>query len=238
METRSVIDPTVPVKDLLARRPHLASALAARGLDTCCGGEHPLEQACRAKGLDLAEVVRDLESAHAAVEAHSVVPPTMSVREVLRRFPSTRAVLDRYGLADCGGADGPEEPIAWFATMHRLPLEDLLREVRAAASTDTASAPPSPAESPANAFRLFLRRTAAIPAKVSERDGADGTVTFAVRKEAAGRMPGGPVYVPIPYPCTRRRTLPTEGSHPVRAVPTLSGLCLGRRGRRGSWTTL
>jgi hypothetical protein len=152
METRAVIDPTVPVRELLARRPYLASALAARGLDTCCGGLHPLEQACRAKGLDLAEVVRDLESAHAAVEAHSVVPPTMSVREVLRRFPSTRAVLDRYGLADCGGAEGPEEPIAWFATMHRLPLEDLLREVRAAASTDTASAPPSPAESPANAF--------------------------------------------------------------------------------------
>src|SRR5262245_19929159 len=129
------IDPSLPVKDLLAHRPHLASALAAHGLDSCCGGMHPLADACRAKGLPLDEVVRDLESADRAAEALSIVPPTMSIRELTRLYPATRPVLERYGLADCGGTDGPDEPLAWFATVHRIPLGDFLRDVRDRKST-------------------------------------------------------------------------------------------------------
>ncbi|HLN92665.1 MAG TPA: DUF542 domain-containing protein, partial [Thermoanaerobaculia bacterium] len=83
----SSIDPHVPIRVLLARMPHLSSALAARGLDSCCGGEHPLAEACAARGMPLDDVVADLESAHRAAEAHSIVPPTMSVREIRRRFP-------------------------------------------------------------------------------------------------------------------------------------------------------
>jgi len=94
------IDPKLPVRDLLARHPHLASALAARGLDSCRGGEHPLADACRAKGVPLPEVLADLESAHRAAEAYSIVPPTMSIRDMTRRFPATRPVLERYGLGD------------------------------------------------------------------------------------------------------------------------------------------
>ena len=137
----SRFDPTLPVRDLLARYPQLASALAAHGLDTCCGGMHPLKDACAAKGKDLAEVVRDLESAYTATEAHSLVPPTMSIRELSRRFPATRLILERYGLGDCGGEEGPDEPLAWFATVHRLPLEEFLRDIREAAVTDAAAAP-------------------------------------------------------------------------------------------------
>ena len=101
--------------------------------------------------MPLDEVLRDLESAHRAAEAHSIVPPTMSIREMTRRFPATRPVLERYGLGDCGGEDGPDEPLAWFATVHRLPLDDFLRDVRAAAVRDVAAAPPAasaPAASP------------------------------------------------------------------------------------------
>ena len=75
-------------------------------------------------------MIRDLESAHAATESHSLVPPTMTIREVSRRFPATRPVLERYGLADCGGEEGPDEPLAWFATVHRLPLDDFLKDIR------------------------------------------------------------------------------------------------------------
>lgn len=145
-------DPQLPVKDLLARYPQLSSALAAHGLDTCCGGAHPLEQACRAKGLSLPRVMQDLESAYAATEAHNLVPPTMSVREVRNRFPATRPVLERYGLGDCGGGDGPDEPLAWFATVHRLPLDDFLRDVREAAVRDVASASAPPATKAASPF--------------------------------------------------------------------------------------
>jgi uncharacterized protein involved in response to NO len=135
------IDPAIPIRDLLARMPHLASALAAHGLDTCCGGEHPLVRACAARGLPLEKVIADLESAHRAAESHAIVPPTMSVREILRRFPSTAPVFERWGLADCGGPEGPDEPVAWFATVHRLPLEEFLRDLRTAAARDAASAP-------------------------------------------------------------------------------------------------
>ena len=93
------------------------------------------------------ERLLDLESAQRAAEAHSIVPPTMSIREMTRRFPATRSVLERYGLGDCGGDDGPDEPLAWFATVHRLPLDDFLRDVRAAAVRDVAAAAPPPAAS-------------------------------------------------------------------------------------------
>ncbi len=91
MNATARFDPATPVRDILARYPQLSSALAAHGLDTCCGGEHPLRDACRAKGVPLDEVLQDLESAWQAVEAHSIVPPTMSIREMTRRFPGNPA---------------------------------------------------------------------------------------------------------------------------------------------------
>ncbi|HYK41571.1 MAG TPA: DUF542 domain-containing protein, partial [Thermoanaerobaculia bacterium] len=151
--TEPSIDPKTPVKELLERYPHLASALAAHGVDTCCGGIHPLEQACAARGVSLEEVVRDLESAHGAAESHSIVPPTMSVRDVRRRYPSTIPVFEKFGLGDCGGDEGPDEPVAWFATVHRIPLEEFLREIRAAAVRDNAAAPAS-AAAPAKSASL------------------------------------------------------------------------------------
>ncbi len=144
MGSETVFDPKLPVKQILARFPDVRSVLAAYGIDTCCGGEHPLEQACAAKSVSVSEVLRDLESAHRIAEAQNLVPPTMSVREVRRRFPATIPVFTRYGLGDCGGEEGPDEPLAWFATVHRLPLEDLLRDLRAAAVADAAAAPPAP----------------------------------------------------------------------------------------------
>jgi hypothetical protein len=143
----ALIDPQLPVRDLLARMPHLRSSLASRGLDACCGGEHPLAVACASRGVSLPEVVADLESAHRAVESNAIVPPTMSIREIRRRFPGTAPVFERYGLGDCGGPDGPEEPVAWFATVHHVPLEDFLRDLREAAVRDSAAAPPAPAAS-------------------------------------------------------------------------------------------
>jgi hypothetical protein len=142
-----LIDPQLPIRDLLVRMPHLRSSLASRGLDTCCGGEHPLTVACAAHGVSLPEVVADLESAHRAAEANAIVPPTMSIREIRRRYPATSPVFEKYGLGDCGGPDGPDEPVAWFATVHQVPLGDFLRDLREAAVRDAAAAPPAAAPS-------------------------------------------------------------------------------------------
>lgn len=142
MSSQAVFDPKLPVNQILARFPDVRSVLAAYGIDTRCG-EHPLEQACAAKSVPVADVLRDLESAHRVAEAQNLIPPTMSVRQVRKRFPATIPVFTRYGLGDCGGDEGPEEPLAWFATVHRLPLEDFLRDVREAAITDAAAALPA-----------------------------------------------------------------------------------------------
>ncbi|HJW13931.1 MAG TPA: DUF542 domain-containing protein, partial [Thermoanaerobaculia bacterium] len=153
MSDRGVFDPGLPVKVLLERYPVARPVLSSYGLDACCGGEHPLSQACAARGVALDRVLEDLESAHRVAEAYNLVPPTMSVKEVRRRFPATIPVLERYGLGDCGGEEGPDEPLAWFATVHRLPLEDFLRDVRDAAVRD-AAASPRPA-APASAAAPF-----------------------------------------------------------------------------------
>jgi hypothetical protein len=154
MNDATRIDPKLPVRELLALHPGLGPVLAAHGLDTCCGGMHPLKDACRAKGVPLADLLPELESARSSStpSAEDLVPPTMSIREMRRRFPGTRPVLERHGLGDCGGEDGPDEPVAWFATVHRLPLDALLRDLRAAAVEDAAASPLPPAPKPATPF--------------------------------------------------------------------------------------
>jgi hypothetical protein len=57
----------------------------------------------------------------------------MMLPDVLRRYPAARRVLDRYGLRGCGGPQGPQESVRWFARLHGVPLEQLLAELNAAA---------------------------------------------------------------------------------------------------------
>ncbi len=146
------IDPARTVQELLSRHAFAAPVLASHGLDTCCGGKHPLATACAARGVPLARVLDDLESARRNVGCGDAVPPTMSIRELRRRFPATIPVLARYGLGDCGGPEGPDEPLAWFATVHRLPLEEFLRDVRRAAASEAPARPPASAPAPAFPF--------------------------------------------------------------------------------------
>ena len=54
--------------------------------------------------------------------------------EVIAQYPTTRAVFDSYGLKGCGGPNGPREPVAWFARLHGVDQEVLLRELNQAAA--------------------------------------------------------------------------------------------------------
>ncbi|OGH62407.1 MAG: hypothetical protein A3G34_12455 [Candidatus Lindowbacteria bacterium RIFCSPLOWO2_12_FULL_62_27] len=56
----------------------------------------------------------------------------MTVREILKMFPASRAVFDKYGMMGCGGAEGPAEPVSFFAEMHGLTTAELLSELRSA----------------------------------------------------------------------------------------------------------
>jgi hypothetical protein len=63
------------------------------------------------------------------ITADSLLP------EVVSRYPSTRAIFDRYGLQGCGGPLGPHEQVGWFARLHGVSIHTLLAELNEAAST-------------------------------------------------------------------------------------------------------
>ena len=66
----------------------------------------------------------------AAATPPDLLSAEISVRDLVRQWPSTRVVFDRHGLQGCGGEFGPEESLAFFAAVHQVPLEFLLRELR------------------------------------------------------------------------------------------------------------
>lgn len=62
------------------------------------------------------------------------ITPEMFLPEMVALYPATRAVLDQYGLHGCGGPQGPREQIGWFARLHGVPIDQLLKELNQAAT--------------------------------------------------------------------------------------------------------
>src|SRR5215470_15000859 len=60
--------------------------------------------------------------------------------DVVSRYPSTRAVFDRYGLQGCGGPLGPYEQVGWFARLHGVSIDKLLAELNEVASKSVPAA--------------------------------------------------------------------------------------------------
>ena len=65
------------------------------------------------------------------IDANTLLP------ELIERYPATRRVFDRYGLQGCGGPLGPNETVGWFARLHGVSLDPLLRELDEAAKVET-----------------------------------------------------------------------------------------------------
>ena len=53
----------------------------------------------------------------------------MSVAEIVKSCPDARRVFDRHGLKGCGGEHGPSEPLAFFAAVHQVDVDELVREI-------------------------------------------------------------------------------------------------------------
>jgi hypothetical protein len=64
-------------------------------------------------------------------ETMSEINASTSVAEVLQRCPTARRIFDRHGLKGCGGAHGPTESLAFFASVHQADVDELLRELNA-----------------------------------------------------------------------------------------------------------
>ena len=54
--------PDVSVGQLVVQRPSRARVFERLGIDYCCGGKLPLQQACRERNLDYTAVLEELES--------------------------------------------------------------------------------------------------------------------------------------------------------------------------------
>ena len=74
------------------------------------------------------------------IQSNDKITAEMFLPEVVEQFPSTRAVFDRYGLKGCGGPHGPAEPVSWFARLHGVSVDQLLRELNEAAKNPNAIA--------------------------------------------------------------------------------------------------
>jgi hypothetical protein len=52
-----------------------------------------------------------------------------SVADVVRRCPQARRIFDEHGLRGCGGAHGPAESLEFFASVHQVDVEQLVRDL-------------------------------------------------------------------------------------------------------------
>lgn len=69
----TTIDLRDTVGELVARRPFLSRVFEEAGVDYCCGGKRPLEDACRQKGLDPVAFAARLEEAAAEADDEQFV---------------------------------------------------------------------------------------------------------------------------------------------------------------------
>ncbi len=58
-----LIDPATPLNELIEHAPRLLPVLHRFGLDACCGGALPLEEAARRHGLVVTDLLGALDEA-------------------------------------------------------------------------------------------------------------------------------------------------------------------------------
>jgi hypothetical protein len=195
------IDPRETVLQIVERHPEAAPVLARFGLDTCCGGARPLEEACRVHHIPLDEVLAALLAAlptpPQAAPPRRIGPGT-NLRTILSDYPSAAEVLARHGLMGCGGSQGPDEPLAWFARVHGVALDPLLTALEAAAAADeqaraAGAGAPAPARAPSprelrheNLYRRFLKTALLFTLTGGTALGAWALVVMAMRERLGG----------------------------------------------------
>jgi len=189
------IDPKLTVAEILALHPEARPALAALGLDACCGGKHPLEFACRAHGVPVETALDAIRKVVAkAPSGGPRIDLQASVRDILREYPSTLPVFDRHGLMGCGGAQGPAEPVGWFAQVHHVDPQALLAELEEAAAAAGAApvrSEPSAADlAQENLYRRFLKAALLFTFTGGTALGAWALITMAIRGQLGGLSRG------------------------------------------------
>ncbi|MGH7997599.1 MAG: iron-sulfur cluster repair di-iron protein [Opitutaceae bacterium] len=76
------IEPEMTVGDIVRAAPARSRIFEELGIDYCCGGERPLAEACRAKGVDPATVTAMLRALDDRPDPEMVDPEAMSLPEL------------------------------------------------------------------------------------------------------------------------------------------------------------
>ena len=143
------------VNDVVNQYPQTNEIFTKYGVDTCCGGIQSIEKTAAACNVNLDEVLKTLneaipksepeqskagEDAKVETEASPVtdsagpekgaeITGNTTVKDIIMHNPETKGVFSKYGLLECGGEYGPEEAIYFFARVHNVDPDSLIKEL-------------------------------------------------------------------------------------------------------------
>ena len=143
------------VNDVVGKYPQTNEIFTKYGVDTCCGGIQSIEKTATACNVNLDEVLKTLneaipkpepeqskpaEDTKVETEASPVTDSSVSeaggeitgnttVKDIVMHNPETKGVFSKYGLLECGGEYGPEEAIYFFARVHNVDPDSLIKEL-------------------------------------------------------------------------------------------------------------
>lgn len=97
-----VIQSSMTVGEIAAASPAAASVLERYGIDYCCGGARPFEDACRERGLPAAAVQQDLDRAVAATDVPETDWNTAPLRDLIHHILATHHEYLKLELPQLG----------------------------------------------------------------------------------------------------------------------------------------
>jgi len=170
------------VNDVVNKYPQTNEIFTRYGVDTCCGGIQSIEKTAAACNVNLDEVLKTLNEAipeqtkadektkdetvvtesppvadTAGPETGGEITGNTTVKEIIKHNPETKGVFSKYGLLECGGEYGPEEAIYFFARVHNVDPDCLLKELNDVISGKVA-APEVAAEDAESAYENIYEK--------------------------------------------------------------------------------
>ncbi|MCP5006576.1 MAG: DUF1858 domain-containing protein [Planctomycetes bacterium] len=143
------------VNDVTAKYPQTTEIFNKYGVDTCCGGVQSIEKTAIACSVDVDNLLNVLnkslpveaareesQTQNKTVKDDKKTPPEgaaaeglreitghTTVKEIIKNYPQTKGVFSKYGLLECGGEYGPEEAVYFFAKVHNVDGDNIIREL-------------------------------------------------------------------------------------------------------------
>jgi iron-sulfur cluster repair protein YtfE (RIC family) len=166
-EKKFKITKDMVVNDVVNQYPKTTEIFTKYGVDTCCGGVQSIEKTVAACNVNIDEVLIALNAVvpepepSKSVEENTVkqedkqsettpvtesvdsgtgkITGTTTVKDIIMSYPQTKGVFSKYGLLECGGEYGPEEAIYFFARVHNVDADSLIRELNSVIQGETAA---------------------------------------------------------------------------------------------------